>query len=189
MPNKALHRMPGLRFRRVHGFGVPASVSLVFANMIALDLQTFQQSHGSDGNVTGVIYVELESGAFPGTGWSDFPVIILNWWAEALLELGIRTRREVLWRFMDGPYCLTLTKVTGTVPRGALTLGQIESSLAQAAQRTVEYCEQQQLFCGDLAALRENVQRLKANQAVQRTGASRSAHIEIRPSVAAGSRR
>jgi hypothetical protein len=47
-------------------------------------------------------------------------------------------------------------------------------------------CEQHKMFSGDLEALRQNVERLKANQAVQRTGASRSAHIEIRPSVAAG---
>jgi hypothetical protein len=156
--------------------------------MIALDLQTFQQSRES-GNVTGVIYVELESGAFPEVGWSDFPVIILSWWAEALLQLAMRTRRKVLWLFMDGPHSLVLTKVTGAVPTCALEFKQVESDLLEAAQRVIAYCEQHKMFGADLKTLRENVQRLKANQTVQRTVASRSAHIEIRPSVAAGSRR
>ena len=156
--------------------------------MIALDLQTFRQSR-ENGNVTGVIYVELVSGAFPETGWSDFPVIILGWWAEALLELERPMGRAVLWRFMDGPHSLTLRKVTGDLPDGALTFGRVESRLVEAAQRVVAYCEQHKMLSGDLEALRQNVERLKANQAVQRTGASRSAHIEIRPSVAAGSHR
>lgn len=156
--------------------------------MIALDLQTFQQSRES-GNVTGVIHVDLESGAFPETGWSDFPVIILGWWAEALLQLETPTMREVLWRFMDGPHSLTLTKVTGVVPSGGLTFGRVESEVLEAAQRVVAYCEQHKMVSRDLETLRENVHRLEANQTVQRTGASRSAHIEMRPSVAAGSRR
>jgi len=57
--------------------------------MIALDLATFRQSSQS-GNVTGVIYVELESSAFPAREWSDFPVIILGWWTEALLQWKFR---------------------------------------------------------------------------------------------------
>ena len=161
----------------------------MFANgMIALDLQTFHQSR-EGGNVTGVIYVELESGAYPEASWSDFPVIILGWWAEALLQLEVPTRREVLWQFMDGPQSLTLTKVNGAVSSGALALSEVESSLLEAAGRVVAYCERHKMFSKDLEMLRVGAGRLKANQTVQRTGASRSAHIEIRPSVAAGSRR
>jgi hypothetical protein len=58
------------------------SPSGTFANhMIVLDLQTFEQSR-EGGNVTGVIFLELQDGAFPGKGWSDFPVIILGWAAR-----------------------------------------------------------------------------------------------------------
>jgi hypothetical protein len=154
--------------------------------MIALDLQTFQQSRES-GNVTGVIYVELQSGAFPVTGWSDFPVIILSSWAEALVELETPMRREVQWRFMDGPHSLTLTIVSGDVPNNAVPFAQVRDSLLEAAERVVSYCKEHRMLSKDLETL--NVGRLEANQTVQRTGASRSVHIEIRPSVAAGSRR
>lgn len=136
--------------------------------------------------MTGVIYIELESGPFPEAGWSDFPVIILSWWAEALLQLEAPKRRKVLWRFMDGPQGLILSKVTAV---GAPTFAQVRRDLLEAAQRVVSHCERHSTLSKDLETLRVNVGRLNANQAVQRTGASRSAHIEIRPSVAAGSRR
>jgi len=163
-------------------------IIILFASMITLGLQSFHQSRES-GNVTGVIHVELESGAFPETGWSDFPVIILSWWVEAWLQLEAPTRREVQWRFIDGPHSLTLTKVEGVISSDALAFARVESSLLEAAERVVSHCDQHKMFSQDLETLRMNIGRLKANQTVQRTGASRSAHIGIRPSVAAGSRR
>lgn len=45
--------------------------------MIHVELDTFEQSE-IGGNVTGVIFLDLSGGAFPGKGWSDFPVIILG---------------------------------------------------------------------------------------------------------------
>src|SRR5713101_7412311 len=72
---------------------------ILFANsMIALDTQSFQLSRQS-GNVTGVIFLEVEGSAFPERGWSDFPVIILGRWTDAWLQLEMPTRREVQWRF------------------------------------------------------------------------------------------
>ena len=156
--------------------------------MITLDLQTFHQSR-EGGNITGVIYVELESGAYPEARWSDFPVIILGWWAEALLQLAVPTRREVLWRFMDGPHSLTLTKVPSDVSSSAVALAQVFGSLLDAAEHVVSYCEQHKMFSKDLEMLKLNVGRLNTNQTVQRTAASRSAYIEMRPSVAADAHR
>ncbi len=156
--------------------------------MITVDLQTFHQSR-EGGNVTGVIFLELQDGAFPASGWSDFPVIILGWWADALLQLEVPERREVQWLFMDGPHSVILTKTVGDISAGAFELSQVHGSLREAAQRVVTYCDQRRFLSKDLDSLRDSVARIKANQAVQRTGASRSAHIEIRPSVAADSRR
>jgi len=152
-------------------------------HMITLDLKTFQQSR-EGGNVTGVIYVDLESGAFPGTGWSDFPVIILSWWSDALFQLETRTRREVVWQFMDGPQSLTLTKLTGTSPGGALTFEQLENDLLDAAKRVVAHCERHKLLSNDLDTLRMNVGRLGLRMNVERKGNSGLSQIEIRPSVA-----
>jgi hypothetical protein len=138
-------------------------------SMIALDLQTFQQSR-EGGNVTGVIFLELHDGAFPGRGWSDFPVIILGWWADAWLQLEVPTRREVQWRFMDGPHGVTLTRVAGAASTGAFELPQVHSSLLEAAERVVAHCDQYRMLSRDLDLMRDNVERLRANQTVQRTG-------------------
>jgi hypothetical protein len=153
--------------------------------MIALDLETFQQSRES-ANVTGVIYLDLQDGAFPRRGWSDFPVIILRWWADALLQLELPTRRKVQWMFMDGPHCVILTKVAGGSPTGAFELPEVRRSLLATSELVVAYCDQHRMFSSDLEMLRCDLQRLKA---MQRMGASRSAHVEIRASSAAGSRR
>lgn len=152
--------------------------------MIVLDLQTFRQTR-ENGNVTGVIYVETASGAFPEAGWSDFPVIILGWWAEALLHLEAPTRREVFWRFMDGSHSLTLAKIEGSNPGETLPLAKVADLLIEAAERVIAHCDHHKMFGQDLEILRTKVRQLKANQTVQRRGASRSAQIEIRPSVAA----
>ena len=131
--------------------------------MIVLDLHTFRQSR-ERGNVTGVIFLELHGGAFPAKDWSDFPVIILGWWIDAWLQLEVPTRREVQWRFMDGPHVATLTKVTRDASTGAFEFPQVRSSLLLAAERVVAHCDEHKMFSRDLETLRENVQRLKANK-------------------------
>jgi hypothetical protein len=133
--------------------------------MIVLDLQTFRQSR-EGGNVRGVIFLELHNGAFPAQGWSDFPVIILGWWIDAWLQLEVRTRREVQWRFMDGPHIVTLTKLSRGVSTGAFEFPRVHSSLLLAAERVVAHCDEHKMFSLDLDTLRERVQRLKANKPV-----------------------
>ena len=131
--------------------------------MIGLDLQTFQQSQAG-GNVTGVIYLELRDGAFPGREWSDFPVIILGWWADALIELEAPTRREVRWRFMDGPHWVTLTKEGVAASGGAVEFREVHRTLSEAVERVVTHCDQHGMFSRDLETLRDHFQRLKVRQ-------------------------
>lgn len=62
------------------------------------------------GNITGEIWLEVAGFEFPGRHWSDFPVIILGWWLDALFALwsGRRSRGECL--FMDGSYSFEVSK-------------------------------------------------------------------------------
>jgi len=156
--------------------------------MIVLDLQTFRQSR-ENGNVTGVIFLKLPGGEFPEQGWSDFPVIVLGWWTQAFLELEVLTRREVQWRFMDGPYTATLAGIQRGDSTGGFGYQEVRGALLDTAERVIAQCEQHKMYGTDLETLRGNVRQLKANKTVQRTGASRFAQIEIQTSVAAGSRR
>jgi hypothetical protein len=59
------------------------------------------------GSVTGVVYFEFSPDQqFPVVGWSDFVVVVANWW-RAELEKLIEGQAEVDFRFMDGPYWIT----------------------------------------------------------------------------------
>ena len=53
-------------------------------------------------NITGEIWLQLGSVAYPSQSWSDFPVIILSWWLDALASLRSTGNAEFL--FMDGPH-------------------------------------------------------------------------------------
>jgi len=131
--------------------------------MIAMDLQTFRQRRAR-GNVTGVIDLDLDSGEFPERGWSDFPVIILGWWTEALLQLEAENINEVQWRFMDGPYSASLTRIESAGSISAIGYAELRESLLDAAERAAAHCEQHKMFTGDLETLRNNTEKLRANK-------------------------
>lgn len=82
------------------------------------------------GNVTGCICLSLGSEFFPDSEWNDFPIIILGWWIEGLLEVlhGRATTFEA--RFMDGPYSFLVERTHGT--SGSLTLRDPRDSRVQA---------------------------------------------------------
>jgi hypothetical protein len=66
----------------------------------------------SSGSITGEIYFSVDGAAFPEEKWSDFPVVILGWWLEALGALRAGERRVEL-DFMDGPYTLRVSSDSG----------------------------------------------------------------------------
>ena len=145
--------------------------------MISLDLQTFQQIRKA-GNVTGVIFLELQRGPFPEAGWSDFPVIILGWWIEAWLQLETSAqRREVQWRFMDGPYSATLT-VTSAQSPDAFAFSDVKDSLLAAGEHVIAHCEQHGMLSTHLEPLRFNVKRLKTSQMAKRNASNSFVHIK-----------
>ena len=69
------------------------------------------------GPVTGNICLQINDCHFPSPGWNDFVVVVMGWWATALLRLeqGQSTHERV--PFMDGPYAVELTMVSPAVLR------------------------------------------------------------------------
>jgi hypothetical protein len=49
------------------------------------------------------IYISIGDFSFPESKWTDFPVIILNWWTEQLIDQ-IQGKVSASYLFMDGPY-------------------------------------------------------------------------------------
>ena len=62
------------------------------------------ESLKKDGDkIFGNIYFEEGEFLFPERGWTDFVIIILNWWTESILKLLKNISIEEELDFMDGP--------------------------------------------------------------------------------------
>lgn len=72
---------------------------------LIFDPATIHQS--GRGSITAVIYYDFGAGRqFPSEDWSDFVVVVLNWWIEALEQVG-EGSESVKFCFMDGPFWMT----------------------------------------------------------------------------------
>lgn len=73
---------------------------------VVLDARSLEMT--SRGNITGQIWVVLDGESFPEDGWSDFPVVVLTWWIQALDRLSGNFEKIAELRFMDGPFSIRL---------------------------------------------------------------------------------
>lgn len=62
------------------------------------------------GNITGEIWLDVAGFEFPEKNWSDFPIIILDWWLDALFELWSEKKSRGECLFMDGSYSFEVSK-------------------------------------------------------------------------------
>jgi hypothetical protein len=80
---------------------------------INIDAKGLEQS--SSGAITGRIWFQIGSVAFPEKGWNDFAVVILTWWLDALRRLISSQHGKADLYFMDGPYVLRASKRGGRI--------------------------------------------------------------------------
>jgi hypothetical protein len=80
---------------------------------IVFDPATLEQGTSASGSITGVVYFDFAETCFPAERWNDFAVVITSWWLEAIHKLDKGIDREVLMHFMDGPYHLVATRLSG----------------------------------------------------------------------------
>lgn len=69
---------------------------------LIVDVETLEVSPG--GPAIAGIWLITESGAFPAAGWDDFVVVILGWWARALLTTIRSNSVRGRVHFMEGPH-------------------------------------------------------------------------------------
>jgi hypothetical protein len=106
--------------------------------------------------------------AFPAAGWNDFIVVVIGWWARAVLQLlrGTSKREEV--HFMDGAYLVELVKRSSSEwdirlfeTGGAKRLRSQETidatllvdSIVAASQSVLAACREHNLWSVDADAL------------------------------------
>lgn len=73
-----------------------------FAIHVSLDVNAVQR-----------IWITLDGVAFPDAAWTDFPVVILAWWADTTESLMRDPRGKALWHFMEGPFRVELDRFPG----------------------------------------------------------------------------
>ncbi len=71
---------------------------------IRFDPETLRRS--SRGAITGLLSLAFDAILFPAARWSDFVVVVIGWWIDALRS----NDRTVRLRFMDGPYYLRVSR-------------------------------------------------------------------------------
>lgn len=127
------------------------------------------------GSITGVVYFDFGSGrAFPAMEWSDFVVVLSNWWISAVTTLQA-VGNEAKLQFMDGPYwiqarlasenhvemfCVEDRADGGQVHFGdAVTLCDLKGKLLRLANDVVQTCDEHRFASPDLARLRLLLER------------------------------
>ena len=75
-----------------------------YSTSVGVNLDTSTLERGQLGSITGTISLRLGSRYFPEQRWNDFPVVLANWWIEALDAIRGGKAAEVECRFMEGPY-------------------------------------------------------------------------------------
>ena len=60
--------------------------------------------HGKKGIVDATFYIDIEEILFPEAGWTDFVIIVLDWWINSIIDIYFQQKAEFTLQFMDGPY-------------------------------------------------------------------------------------
>lgn len=65
------------------------------------------------GSAIAGIWLVTRDSAFPEAGWTDFVVVLLVWWADALLKLLRNDGQQARVHFMDGPPAVDVSTSSG----------------------------------------------------------------------------
>ncbi len=64
---------------------------------------TTQADFETKRNLVSLIYLKIDEVTFPDSGWTDFLVIILDWWIQEFLNQ-LSGKKNGRYEFMDGPF-------------------------------------------------------------------------------------
>ncbi len=144
--------------------------------MAAVQVDVSRVERTSAGLVDAGIHVRMDDVAFPHEAWTDFAVVVIGWWTEALIKLldGDLSTQEV--RFMDGPYLVRIAPADGDrwqlqfvealrVPRvrhhGVVDPVHLVESVVAAADALLELCRARGWGSRDSEHLAALVSRLR----------------------------
>ena len=82
--------------------------------MIVLNVSTLRVNEESK-RVTGQIWWEVEGACFPDEDWWDNPIILLDWWLNALVSVVHLGEETCQFSFMEGPYWIVCQREGGAL--------------------------------------------------------------------------
>jgi hypothetical protein len=89
-------------------------------------------------SAAGLVYAELSLQVgelqLPDSRWTDFVVVVLTWWREALHRLLAGEREPIEVRFMEGPYLVDI----GPIDQDRVHLVLVEAQLKRKICREAE---------------------------------------------------
>lgn len=138
--------------------------------LLVADAETAEFRKG--GPAIGGIWLVTESSAFPQAGWSDFVVVLLCWWADALLRVLHNEDMQARVNFMDGPYCVAVARSFGMlkfrmiargreVGTGEAAVKPFVVGLASQSRTVLHACRSQEWWSADADALESLLEKLE----------------------------
>lgn len=130
---------------------------------------------GSSGGITAGIWFVFDGHAFPEERWSDFAVVILAWWVDAVVRMAQGSSAEVL-DFMDGPYALECSSeppalIVAAVIAGreksrrafSVSVGRVEffRAIVSMAEELLQACDERGWGGPDLQTLEASIAQLR----------------------------
>lgn len=147
---------------------------------VALVVQRSRAGRTHAGLVWTGICLRLGRVYFPAREWTDFSVVVLAWWAQALAKLvgGTAERQEI--RFMEGPFSVEI-RTTGPdrwrvtcIEKALRSVVRVEAdvdptglvgSVLRSGEELLELCRAEDWWSSDTVALEADIETLKSSLA------------------------
>jgi hypothetical protein len=140
------------------------------------ELHAKDVSRSASGALTGTLYLKLGDCCFPDADWSDFVVVVLEWWCSALHRLHQSEPGPITVPFMDGPFRVVIESLDdGRLEVTLMTHGEnheqeinhaivdrnkLTNSAVVTARGTLRQCRQHGWSSKDVDALSESLDAL-----------------------------
>jgi hypothetical protein len=120
------------------------------------------------GSVTGLICLDFGNRQFPNAKWSDFVVVVLGWWLDAIEK----AEDSIVLRFMDGPYllrghhtdgenfsfdCIEDRRTERVLSTFLVRLPNLRAEIEKAACEVLAVCNEQGWASSDIDRLRQSI--------------------------------
>lgn len=124
------------------------------------------------GSITARIVIRIGDFLFPGDGWSDFIVVILGWWLQAIRQISTMSDEGAYLQFMDGPYkifiktidenhssliCLEERRTEIDRYRSIVKTNDLRNELVRIGRKVVSLCNEKGWDSDDIDILRKEI--------------------------------